>query len=619
MIVKDIVFGENTQIVEKEIDNSAIAQWVSSRWVNWYKNYNSVLVDQNRKAITPSVRKETSEVKDWHSKISLNKPFSYFNKIYSIISNTVRNELPKYISVNKDVENVLSDEIFNLSNKMEILLSASDYIVAGEAIGSSYIEYKKEIKSIPIEELTGNENIIGVFDNTVKIEVEDDNFPTFNYMRIEPENFACDPLYSPNSKEWENCGKIIKTWETKSSLLANKSYDLNKEQLASILPPQSNNLSGVDDKNTAQEIQRANQIEVLTYFGDLEINGELYRNYCAVVVGRTVPVYFKPINKSTPKVFYCKYGAAKRGISPIAPLISIFGLEDKLINQTIDHDQLRLNPAKYAPIGFFEKDKTEIEPGLHIPYKPGIQDPTAIIRVDVGAPDVSLFQVVNDKLEDEATGFALQMNTSTSNVEKSATEIVQNVITDSIIINRMIDEFVMFICMRFVESVFRIKGIDTKQIKLKTSVEIANEEAKAASLAGILSQAANADPAMIKLRESADYVLRANGFNPDEFLNNDRATSIVQATNGIDDDVLQQALQIAQQMQVEKNNVVKAQKMMGNIQDNIYRAGLKKFWDETGQLPQSVIVPNGQGTMEVPVEPVTPDTQVENKIGTSAE
>ena len=511
------------------------------------------------------------------------------------------------------------DDIFTLQNKMEMLLSASDYILAGEAIGSAFIEYKKEIKSVPFEELTGNETIIGVFDKMAKIEVEDENAPTFNYLRVDPENFACDPLYSPCSKEWSKCGKIIKTWETKSSLLDNKSYDLNRQQLEEIAPPLNENVSGESGEGTNQSPTRSNQIEVLTYFGDFEINDVIYRDYCAVVVGRRIPVYFKPINKSTPRVFYCKYGAENRGISPIAPLISIFGLEDELINNTINHDKLRLNPANYVPVGFFEKDKTEIEPGAHITYKPGIHDPNAIIKVDVGAPDVSLFQVVNNKLEDEATGFALQMNSSTSVVEKTKAEIVQNVITDSIIINRMTDEFVLFICMRFVESVFYILGLDSKQIKLKTSSELAAEEAKAGALMQILQNVAAGDPSMIKLKSSADFVLKSFGFTPDEFLNNDKDTNIVNATNGIDDDILQQALQIAQQLQVEKNNVVKAQKMMGNVQDNIYRSGLKKFWDETGQLPQSIVVPNGQGTMQVPVESVTPDTQVDNKTGTSAE
>ena len=121
---------------------------------------------------------------------------------------------------------------------------------------------------------------------------------------------------------------------------------------------------------------------------------------------------------------------------------------------------------------------------------------------------------------------------------------------------------------------------------------------------------------MINLRERANHVLSSYGFDPNKFLNDDKGTTILNATNGIDDDVLQQALQIAQQLQVEKNNIEKAQKMMGNVQDNIYRSDLKKSWDETGQLPAEITVPNGQGTMQVPVESVTPETQTENKSGT---
>jgi len=616
MIVKEIVFGDNTEVREKDVDNTAIANWVSTRWSNWSKDYNSELVAEYRSAIKPE---KCDKKGDWHSNIRLNKPFSYYNKIYSIISNTIRNELLKYISVDEEYKNVLTDNIFTLQNKMEMLLSVSDYIISGEAIGSAFIEYKKEIKSVPFDELTGQENIIGVFDRTAKIEIEDEDAPTFNYLRVDPENFACDPLYSPCSKEWTKCGKIIKTWETKSSLLDNKSYNLNRAQLEEIAPPLDDNVSGEDGKGTNQSTTRSNQIEVLTYFGDLEIDGVIYRDYCAVVVGRQIPVYFKPINKSTPKVFYCKYGAENRGISPIAPLISIFGLEDKLVNEFLDQNALVNNPTIYTPVNFFEKDKTEIAPGAHITYKPGIQEPNAIIPVKVGAPNTALFQVVNDKLEDEATGFALQMNNSTSSVEKSASEIVTNVITDSIIINRMTDEFVLFICMRFVESVFTILNLDAKQIKLKTSSELATEESKAASLMQILQNVAQGDSSMIKLKSSADFVLKSFGFVPDQFLNDDKNTSIVNATAGIDDEILQQALQIAQQLQVEKNNVVKAQKMMGNVQDNIYRAGLKKFWDESGSLPESIVVPNGQGTMQVPVESVTPDTQVDNKTGTSAE
>jgi hypothetical protein len=58
---------------------------------------------------------------------------------------------------------------------------------------------------------------------------------------------------------------------------------------------------------------------------------------------------------------------------------------------------------------------------------------------------------------------------------------------------------------------------------------------------------------------------------------------------------------------------------MGNIQDDEYRKVLRKAWEEQGVLPETVVVPNGQGVMEVPVTRVTPETQVKNKASTTAD
>ena len=109
MIVKEIVFGENTEIREKNIDNDSITNWVSARWSNWSKDYNSELVLEYRQAVKPE---KCDKNKDWHSNIKLNKPFSYYNKIYSIISNTIRNELLKYISVDEQYKKCFDGRYF---------------------------------------------------------------------------------------------------------------------------------------------------------------------------------------------------------------------------------------------------------------------------------------------------------------------------------------------------------------------------------------------------------------------------------------------------------------------------------------------------------------------------
>lgn len=285
-----------------------------------------------------------------------------------------------------------------------------------------------------------------------------------------------------------------------------------------------------------------------------------------------------------------------------------------MINDTIDQNELVRNPALFAPSNMFEKETTQITPGKIISYKVGIQDPNAIIPIKLGNPDVSLFQVVNDKLEDEATGFSLALKTANSTVEKSATEIVQSVITDSIIINRLIDEFVLFIIFRFVEDVFNLLEIPTQNIKLKTCAELNTQKEKANSLVGLLNNIASADPSMINLKESSGYVFDSYGFDASKFLNDDKNTHILQSVQGIDQDVLQQALQQAQQEQVKKNAELKAQKMMSQVQDNVYRSTIKDAWKQNGQMPESVQIPNGQDVMEVPVVSTTPNNMVKNRV-----
>jgi hypothetical protein len=76
---------------------------------------------------------------------------------------------------------------------------------------------------------------------------------------------------------------------------------------------------------------------------------------------------------------------------------------------------------------------------------------------------------------------------------------------------------------------------------------------------------------------------------------------------------------MGQQLQVEQNNIAKASKMMAQIQDDEYRKVLRKSWEETGMMPEAVMVPNGDAVMEVPVTRVTPETQVKNKVSTTAD
>jgi hypothetical protein len=109
------------------------------------------------------------------------------------------------------------------------------------------------------------------------------------------------------------------------------------------------------------------------------------------------------------------------------------------------------------------------------------------------------------------------------------------------------------------------------------------------------------------------------GVKPEDYLNDGRTQQIIQNFAGLSDQVLQQLVMVGQQMQVDQNNLNKASKMMAQIQDDEYRKRLRESWQETGAMPPSVIVPNGDTVMEVPVTRVTPETQVKNKVSTTAD
>ena len=161
-----------------------------------------------------------------------------------------------------------------------------------------------------------------------------------------------------------------------------------------------------------------------------------------------------------------------------------------------------------------------------------------------------------------------------------------------------------------------MEGQEFNENVIKTAWEYANEQLQMQNIVGVLEKIGANDPTMVNLETSARKTLETMGVNPDEYLTTSRGQTIIQNLGGVSDEVLQQVFQIAQQLQVQENNKVKAQKMMSQVADAEYRKQLRQVWEETGSLPAEITVPNGQENMVVPVESVTPGTQTENRTGT---
>ena len=444
-----------------------------------------------------------------------------------------------------------------------------------------------------------------------------------NFIRIDPCNFVYDPLITPCTDDFYECDKIIKQWKTRREILSNKSYELDKEQFEQQFAQETTPNAESQDENDTDCVYRYNQIEVLTMFGTFYIGGKAYENYVAVVVGRQFLVYFAPKGIYTPDVYYFPFharGNGARGISPLFYIADLCQAEEDAYNRTCDAIKLQLNPTRYAPTGFFEESKVKQEPGKIITYRLGMQDPNAIIKEQIDAqPAIMTFQETTKQLEKEIAGID-NGQLSVKSEALTEEEVKRIAVSESLIPNMIISGIMLNIVSRYLKDcVEMMDGAEMDGNVVKTAWEYANEQLQMQNIVALMEKIGQADPTMPKIQDTAARALQAMGVNPADYLNDGRTQQIIQNFAGLSDEVLQQLVQVGQEMQVQENNLAKASKLMAQLQDDEYRKQLRENWAETGMLPPSVVVPNGDTVMEVPVTRVTPDSQVKNKVSTTAD
>ena len=294
--------------------------------------------------------------------------------------------------------------------------------------------------------------------------------------------------------------------------------------------------------------------------------------------------------------------------------------EEDAYNDSRDAVKLLLNPTRYAPTGFFESEKVKQEPGKIITYRLGMQDPNAIIKEVIDAqPSIQSFQETTKQLEKEIAGID-NGQLSVKSEALTEEEVKRIAVSESLIPNMIISGIMLNIVSRYLQDCVEMMSEEEMDGNVvKTAWEYANEQLQMQNIIALMEKVGAADPTMPKIQDTAVKALQAMGVNPADYLNDGRTQQIIQNFAGLSDEVLQQLVQVGQQMQVQQNNLTKASKMMAQIQDDEYRKQLREQWDETGTMPESVIVPNGDSIMEVPVTRVTPETQIKNKVSTTAD
>lgn len=627
MIVCDYELGEVKKRELTQADKDGVCNYVVARWNAWAKPLQGVQDNTRviRDRATPAIcsMKQPEKKKDWHSDIKLNRMYEYYNKLYGILYETFYDKISSYLKLGKDNH----DKVYNLAldqeNKKTLLVSIKDMLDTGEVVASSEYKtvYRKEV--LPIDQ-------IGMVDPNSIISVRETSFvyrkevsKRLNFIRIDPCNFVYDPLITPCTEDFYECDKIIKQWKTRREILSNKSYEIDRQAFEEAYAEQLTPNAESQDEQDVDATYRYNQIEVLTMFGTFYVAGKTYENYVAVVIGRRFLAYFAPKGIYTPDVYYFPFharGNGARGISPLFYIADLCQAEEDSYNDSRDAVKLLLNPTRYAPTGFFEDTKVKQEPGKIITYRLGMQDPNAIIKEQIDAqPAIQTFQETTKQLEKEIAGID-NGQLSVKSEALTEEEVKRIAISESLIPNMIISGIMLNIVSRYLQDC--VQMMDNDEIDgsiVKTAWEYANEQLQMQNIVALIEKIAQADPTMPKYQEAAIKALQAMGVNPADYLNDGRTQQIINNFAGLSDEVLKQLVQVGQQLQVQENNLNKASKLMAQLQDDEYRKQLRDSWSNLGLLPQSVIVPNGDTTMEVPVTRVTPESQVKNKVSTTAD
>lgn len=627
MIVCNYEMGEVKQKELNADEKKSVCDYVVARWNAWSKPLEGV--QSNTKVIrdraTPAICDiaQPQKKKDWHSKIKLNRMYEFYNKLYGILYETFYDKISSYLKLGKDNHDAIYNQALDQENKKTLLVSIKDMLDTGEVVASSEYKtiYRKEVASIDEIGMVDPKSIISVREKSFVYRKEVGK--RLNFIRIDPCNFVYDPLITPCTDDFYECDKIVKQWKTRREILSNKSYEIDRQQFEEYFAQQTTPNAESQDEEDTNSVYRYNQIEVLTMFGTFFIDGKAYENYVAVIVGRQFLAYFAPKGIYTPDIYYFPFharGNGARGISPLFYIADLCQAEEDAYNDSRDAVKLLLNPTRYAPTGFFEEPVVKQEPGKIITYRLGMQDPNAIIKEQIDAqPAIQTFQETTKQLEKEIAGID-NGQLSVKSEALTEEEVKRIAVSESLIPNMIISGIMLNIVSRYLQDCVEMMSEEEMDGNVvKTAWEYANEQLQMQNIIVLMEKVGAADPTMPKIQDTAVKALQAMGVNPADYLNDGRTQQIIQNFAGLSDEVLQQLVLVGQQMQVEQNNLTKASKMMAQIQDDEYRKQLREQWDETGTMPESVIVPNGDSVMEVPVTRVTPETQVKNKVSTTAD
>ena len=420
-----------------------IAEHIGELFRSWddVRSKQKNIVDLLRPEIYLDERKKIHNDKDddWKSDIHLNKIYSLFQTQQAFIWENLYSNVENLFDVegideaSSQTANLQKEKLVNTFYKIGIQRKLD---IAIEHLGSIgeiclFVSWSKRYKQVrrPLDLIKQDDSLpiyrkglFGVYSAEI--------YNGANVEVINPLNLVFDPRINPeDTSKWDISGKIIKSWETYSSISSNKLYRLKKEELVAIKAMLLNPNNDKDKPETQKidDIVDNDRVEVLQYWGDYTLeDGTTLKNMHIVVVARKYLAVFETnrwIINPIINVALFRDVESKRGIPELWSVYDLCKEQENKVNLQNDAQSLNLNPPAYAPEGFLKESKVKLFPGKQVEYKQGLDDPGAIIKMNF--PLLSNESIIQyyDNVASNVSGIFPNMQGQQETKTATATEI----------------------------------------------------------------------------------------------------------------------------------------------------------------------------------------------------
>lgn len=336
-------------------------------------------------------------------------------------------------------------ENMNIENEIEHVIDS--IVETGES--TLFVGWETKIKSVRRVK-TIEEQLASADKNNFAID-EKVVYDNAKIRFIKSEDFVFD-VY--NKDNWDKCAKIYKTYSTLDELFCDKSNNLLDEFKMEVL-------KGVvaNKKNRTDSSVNGNKVEVLEYWGDIELSdGTILKNWLVVVAGRREIIRFESNPFVINPFIYANIiesPTTYRGISPLRVALVLNDLSSTILNKQIDALALMMNPPYLAPKGCF-KGQQDVRPGKIIEYDaalmPQAPTPLAFDKAMVGWDFLNYFKSTIES----ATGIFKNMAGNLQSAQRTATELNYSVNGQEARLNMILDSINRKIIVPMVEKTAEI-------------------------------------------------------------------------------------------------------------------------------------------------------------------